>query len=211
MWFSEGFLVAPPSAQSSQSFVASSGGQLVEFVPPSLSSTPTTQASGDIAEIGVGPNSANPCFRFDFFGADLGCAAQGNEQWCEFEISAYTYNEGTSNEQSIAWSETKRVPACPNFPNGSCSLTPVEFEGYTNITSVLITLHVGLELRAWWGDDFKFGWTSNTCDAASCRARTVPHRVKRETVESALRRGVWHWTPAGLQRLDDEYIWGSVY
>ncbi|KND89099.1 hypothetical protein TOPH_06323 [Tolypocladium ophioglossoides CBS 100239] len=211
MWFSEGFLVAPPSAQSSQSFVASSGGQLVEFVPPSLSSTPATQGSGDIAEIGVGPNSANPCFRFDFFGADLGCAAQGNEKWCEFEISAYTYNNGTSNEQSIAWSETKRVPACPNFPNGSCSLTPVEFAGYTNITSVLITLHVGLELRAWWGDGFKFGWTDNTCDAASCRARAVPHRVKRETVESALRRGVWHWTPAGLQRLDDEYIWESVY
>ncbi|PNY29545.1 Uncharacterized protein TCAP_00539 [Tolypocladium capitatum] len=211
MWFSEGFLVAPPSAQSSQSFFSSSGGQLVEFVPPSLSGTPTTQGSGDIAEIGVGPNSANACFRFDFFGADLGCAAQGNEQWCEFEISAYTYNAGTSNEQSIAWSETKRVPACPSFPNGRCSLTPVEFEGYTNITSVLITLHVGLELRAWWGDGFKFGWTDNTCDAASCRARAVPHRVKRETVESALRRGVWHWTPAGLQRLDDRYIWESVY
>ncbi|GJN70987.1 hypothetical protein PLIIFM63780_002422 [Purpureocillium lilacinum] len=209
IWFSEGFLVAPPSTPVSQSFAPASGGQLVEFVPVSLSGSPTSHGA-DVAEIGVGPNSANPCFRFDFLGASLGCAAQGNEKWCEFEISAYTFNEGSFSEQSIAWSETKRVPACPTFPSSSCALTPVEFEGYTNITSVLISLHVGLDLRAWWGDDFKFGWSDNSCEAASCRGRALPHRVKRETVETAIRHGVWHWTPAGLQRLDDEYIWESA-
>lgn len=208
IWFSEGFLVAPPSTPAFQSYVPTSGGQLVEFVPGSLSGS---AEGADIAEIGVGPNSANPCFRFNFFGASLGCAAQGNEKWCEFVVSAYTFNEGSLREQSIAWSETKRVPACPNFPTGSCPLVPVEFDGYTNITAVLISLHVGLELRAWWGDDFKFGWTDNSCDAASCRGRAFPQRAKRETVESALRRGVWHWTPAGLQRLDDEYIRNSAY
>ncbi|UNI16548.1 hypothetical protein JDV02_002974 [Purpureocillium takamizusanense] len=209
IWFSEGFLVAPPSTPASESFAPASGGQLVEFVPASLSGSPTSHGA-DVAEIGVGPNSANPCFRFDFLGADLGCAAQGNEKWCEFEVSAYTFNEGSFSEQSIAWSETKRVPACPTFPSSSCALTPVEFEGYTNITSVLISLHVGLDLRAWWGDDFKFGWTDNSCEAASCRGRALPHRVKRETVESAIRHGVWHWTAEGLQRLDDEYIWESA-
>lgn len=142
---------------------------------------------------------------------NLGCAATGNEQWCDFTFSAYAYNSGSSTEQSIAWSETKRVPACPNFPSDSCTLTPVELEGYNNITSILISLRVGLEARAWWGDDIKFGWTDNSCDAATCRAQTAPQPVKRETVESALQRGVWHWTPAGLQRLADEYIWESMY
>ncbi|EQK97649.1 hypothetical protein OCS_06637 [Ophiocordyceps sinensis CO18] len=212
IWFSEGFLVAPPASQVAQSFVPSSGGQLVEFVPASLANpSGSLRGTGDAAEVGVGPNAASPCFRFDFFGAQLGCAALGNEEWCEFEVSAYTFNAGLSFEQSIAWSETKRVPACPNFPNSNCALTPVDFVGYNNITSILITLRVGNELRAWWGDDFKFGWTDNTCEAASCRARATPQHVKRETVELALRRGVWHWTPAGLQRLDDEYIWDSVY
>ncbi|KAL3961017.1 hypothetical protein ACCO45_006134 [Purpureocillium lilacinum] len=203
------FPCCSPSTPASQSFAPASGGQLVEFMPASLSGPPASHGA-DVAEIGVGPNSASPCFRFDFLGASLGCAAQGNEKWCEFEISAYTFNEGSFSEQSIAWSETKRVPACPTFPSSSCALTPVEFEGYTNITSVLISLHVGLDLRAWWGDDFKFGWSDNSCEAASCRGRALPHRVKRETVETAIRHGVWHWTPAGLQRLDDEYIWESA-
>ncbi|PHH76455.1 hypothetical protein CDD82_3980 [Ophiocordyceps australis] len=209
VWFSQGFLVAPPSSQLAQSYVPSSGGQLVEFVPPSLSPS-NEQGASDTAQIGLGPNSASPCFRFNLLGANLGCAAQASEQWCEFEISAYTWDVVSSSEQAIAWSETKRVPACPDFPNGSCSLTPVQFEGYTNITSVLIRLHVGLELRAWWGDDFEFEWTDNGCEAASCRARALPNRVKRESVMSALRSGVWHWTPEGLQRLDDEYIWESA-
>ncbi|KAF4582794.1 protein family CysZ [Ophiocordyceps camponoti-floridani] len=207
MWFSEGFLVAPPAAQIAQSFVPSSGGQLAEFVPPSLAGMSFGhQGSGDRAEVGVGPNAAKPCFRFDFFSAELGCAATAVEGWCEFEVAAYRFNPGLSFEQSIAWSETKRVPACPNFPSGSCSLTHVDFEGYTNISSVLINVRVGLEIRAWWGDDFKFGWSDNSCEAASCRALAAPQHAKRETVELALSRGVWHWTPAGLQRLDDSFI-----
>ncbi|RDA84049.1 hypothetical protein CP532_0781 [Ophiocordyceps camponoti-leonardi (nom. inval.)] len=211
VWFSEGFLVAPPAAQIAQSFVPSSGGQLVEFVPPSLASVPTGHVgSGDRAEVGVGPNAPKPCFRFDFFSAELGCAATAAEGWCEFEVAAYRYDAAVTSEQPIAWSETKRVPACPNFPSGSCALTPVEFEGYTNISSVIIYARVGLEMRAWWGDDFKFGWTDNSCEAASCRSLAAPQHVKRETVELALRRGIWHWTAAGLQRLDDDYILESV-
>ncbi|KAM0511933.1 hypothetical protein ACHAPE_009398 [Trichoderma viride] len=209
IWFSEGFLIAPPSSQTSQSYIPSSGGQLVEFVPPSLPSLGRSNV-GDTAEIGVGPNAPNHCFRFDFQGASLGCAADGAEKWCEFEVSAYRYNELLGREESIAWSETKRIPACPGFPNGNCRLTPVSFDGYTNITSVLITLRVGTELRVWWGDDFKFGWNDNSCEAASCRVGAAPQPVKRETIESVARRGVWHWTARGLRRLDDEYIWESV-
>lgn len=209
LWFSEGFLIAPPSSQSSQAFVPSSGGQLAEFVPPALAPNPSA-GSADTAEIGVGPNAANPCFRVDFHGANLGCAAMGNEQWCEFVVSAYTFDAASSTEQSIAWSETKRVPACPAFPQGPCPLTPVEFDGYTNISSVLITLRVGLDLRVWWGDDFRFGWTDNSCDAATCRAGGVNKPVKRDAIESAFRRGVWHWAPSGLERMDDKLAWGSI-
>ncbi|EHK19055.1 uncharacterized protein TRIVIDRAFT_203806 [Trichoderma virens Gv29-8] len=209
IWFSQGFLIAPPSAQTSQSYNPSSGGQLVEFVPPSLPSS-SHSSVGDTAEIGVGPNAPNHCFRFDFQGASLGCAAEGAENWCEFEVSAYRYNDVLGREESIAWSETKRIPACPSFPHGNCRLTPVLFDGYANITSILINLRVGAELRVWWGDDFKFGWSDNGCEAAACRANAVPQPTKREVIESAARRGVWHWTPSGLKRMDDEYIWESV-
>ncbi|GAB0134135.1 hypothetical protein EsDP_00002518 [Epichloe bromicola] len=206
LWFSEGFLVSPLSPQTVQGCTPSSGGQLIEFVPPSL----TSQQSSDTAEIGVGPNSANPCFRFNLYGANLGCAARAAEQWCEFHISAFTYNQAAANEMSIAWSEVKRVPACPSFPNAPCPLTPVAFDGYQNITSVLIQVRVGADLRTWWADDFSFGWTDNSCAAAQCRENVDPQHVKREVVESAVRRGVWSWTPAGLRRLDDDFVWDSA-
>ncbi|KAG5982390.1 hypothetical protein E4U55_001984 [Claviceps digitariae] len=206
LWFSEGFLISPLTPQAVQGYLPSSGGQLVEFVPPSL----TSQQSSDTAEIGVGPNSPNPCFRFNLYGANLGCAARAAEQWCEFHISAYTYNQGAANEMSIAWSEVKHVPACPTFPNAPCPLTPVTLDGYQNITSVLIEVRVGTDLRTWWADDFSFGWTDNSCAAAQCREGAAPQHVKREVVESAVRRGVWSWTPAGLQKMDDESIWDSA-
>lgn len=208
-WFSEGFLVAPLSPQSVQGYMASSGGQLVEFVPPALTN-PASTGSSDTAEIGVGPNSPNPCFRFNLYSANLGCAALGTEKWCEFEVSAYTYNQATSNEMSLAWSEVKRVPACPSFPHVPCPLTPVTFDGFQNFTSVLVRLHVGLELRTWWADDLQFGWTDNSCEAAQCRQAVTPQPVKREVVESALRRGVWRWTPTGHERMGEEYVWDAL-
>ncbi|KAG5949603.1 hypothetical protein E4U53_005829 [Claviceps sorghi] len=206
LWFSEGFLISPLSPQAVQGYMSSSGGQLVEFVPPSL----TSQQSSDTAEIGVGPNSPNPCFRINLYGANLGCAARGAEQWCDFHISAYTYNQAAANEMSIAWSEVKHVPACPSFPDAPCPLTPVALDGYQNITSVLIQVRVGTDLRTWWADDFSFGWTDNSCAAAQCREAAVSQHVKREVVEPAVRRGIWSWTPTGLQKLDDEYVWDSA-
>ncbi|KAG5919885.1 hypothetical protein E4U42_006398 [Claviceps africana] len=206
LWFSEGFLISPLSPQAVQGYRPSSGGQLVEFVPPSL----TSQQSSDTAEVGVGPNSANPCFRFNLYGANLGCAARAAEEWCEFHISAYTYNQAAANEMSIAWSEVKHVPACPSFPDAPCPLTPIVLDGYQNITSVLIEVRVGTDLRTWWADDFSYGWTDNSCAATKCREGTVSQYVKREVVESAVRRGVWSWTPSGLRKLDDEYIWDSA-
>lgn len=159
-----------------------------------------------MAEIGVGPNAARSCFRFDFFGANLGCDTQGNEQWCEFEISAYRYDASAFGEVPISWSETKRVPACKNLAQGGCTLTPVQLDGYNDISSILITLRVGLDLRTWWGDDFQVGWSDNSCDAAACRATVPTRRVKREIVESAIDQGVWGWTPTGLVRLEDELV-----
>lgn len=211
LWFSEGFLVAPPSSPPFNAYVPSSGGNLVEFVPPGLSPILSPSGSGDVAEIGVGPNFSNPCYKLDFFGASLGCAAEGVEGWCEFEVSAFTHNSDSSTETSMAWSEIKRVPACPTFPSGTCKLTPVEFDGYTNVTSIIIRLRVGLELRVWWGDDFKFGWSDNSCEASRCRTDAANKKAKRELIEHTVARGVWQWTPYGLKRLDDAYIYASAH
>ncbi|KAM3485295.1 hypothetical protein MY3957_009989 [Beauveria namnaoensis] len=209
LWFSEGFLVAPPSSPPSDAYLASSGNQLLQFMPLALVPDAPFDGAGDTAEIGVGPNEISPCFRFNFYGASLGCAAEGVEQWCEFEFSAYTYNETLGSETSLDWSETKRVPACSNFPQGPCSLIPVQLDGYNDLTSILITVRVGLELRAWWGDDFHVGWTDNTCEAASCRSSAISRRAKREAFSRASRRGVWQWTPNGAKKLDDDYVWSS--
>ncbi|KAM3448237.1 hypothetical protein MY3296_007976 [Beauveria thailandica] len=209
LWFSEGFLVAPPSSPPSDAYLASSGNQLLQFMPPALVPDSPFDGAGDTAEIGVGPNEISSCFRFNFYGANLGCAAEGVEQWCEFEFSAYTYNETLGSETSLNWSETKRIPACPNFPQGPCPLFPVQLDGYNNLTSILVTVRVGLELRAWWGDDFHVGWTENTCEAVSCRSSAISRRAKRETFSRASRRGVWQWTPNGAKKLDDDYVWSS--
>jgi hypothetical protein len=182
-----------------------SGNQLVEFVPPSLAAD-CFAGPADTAEIGVGPNFLNPCHRFDLYKMHLGCATEKPEDWCEFEVSAYTHVEGSLHEESKAWRETKRVPGCANFSQGNCPLAPVEFVGFTNMTSVLITLHVGLELRVWWADDMQVGWTDNSCEASMCRAQTRMKRDKRQRVEAVLERGTWHWTKEGLERLDDNYI-----
>ncbi|KAJ2978924.1 hypothetical protein NQ176_g3552 [Zarea fungicola] len=209
LWFSEGFLVAPPSSPPSGAFLPSSGTQLVEFLPPALVPGIPFDGTGDVAEISVGPNEVTPCFRFNFYGASLGCAAEGVEQWCEFEFSAYTYNETSKSEASLSWSETKRIPVCPQFPQGPCPLTPIQLEGYNNIASILVTVRVGLELRAWWGDDFQIGWSDNSCEAATCRSNAIPHLVKREAFSRASRRGVWQWAPNGVKKLDDDYVWSS--
>ncbi len=180
--------MAPPSSPPSDAYLPSSGSQLVEFLPPALVPDAPFDGAGDTAEISVGPNERSPCFRFNFYGASLGCAAEGVEQWCEFEFSAYTYNETSGSEASLSWSETKRVPACPNFPQGPCPLTPVQLDGYNNLASILISVRVGLELRAWWADDLQIGWTDNTCEAASCRTNAIARRAKREVFSRASRR-----------------------
>lgn len=126
------------------------------------------------------------------------------------EISAYRYNNELAGEESIAWSETKQVPACSTFHEGGYELTPIELEGYDDLSSVLITVRVGLELRTWWGDDFRIGWTDNSCIALDCRSETEPVHVKRETVASALRRGLYKWSRDGIERFDEEEVWDSV-
>lgn len=192
--------MVPPSDKAG-SFAPSSGGQLLEFSPLSPS---FGGGSSDTAEIGVGPHFAISCFKFNLYGLSLGCAAQGNEQWCEFEFSAYTYDGSTGGAQSTSWSETKRVPACSEYPAGPCTLTPVELEGYTNITSVLITLRVGLDLRAWWGDDLRVGWTDNSCEAGICRADTSAAFAKRQRSGSSLRQRLVRLVATGLKAIQGQ-------
>lgn len=38
---------------------------------------------------------------------------------------------------------------------------------------------------------------------------TFQRRVKRDKVKETVRRGVWQWTPWGLKKLADDYIWAA--
>lgn len=189
----------PPSEQAA-SFSPSSGGQLLEFTPLSVSQS-SSGGSADTAEFGVGPHFASSCFKFDLYGLSLGCAAEGNEQWCEFEFSAYAFDESSGGAQSTSWSETKRIPACPDYPTGGCTLTPVELFGYTNITSVLITLRVGLDVRVWWGDDLRVGWTDNSCEAGHCRSDISLAFAKRERSGLPFRDRLSRFMTPGLKMI----------
>lgn len=62
-----------------------------------------------------------------------------------------------------------------------CPLTPVELEGHTNITSVLINGRVGLDLRVWWADDLRLGWPDNSYKASRCRANSWHYVMRRDT------------------------------
>ena len=74
----------------------------------------------------------------------------------------------------------------------------------------MITLKVGLDLRVWWGDDFRVGWTDSSCGAAVCRANPDVQRMKRDEIASTVRRGVYYWTPEGLRRFDDDMVWEAA-
>ncbi|KAM0324568.1 hypothetical protein ACHAQA_007953 [Verticillium albo-atrum] len=185
-WFSTGFLVAPPP---SVPYTPSSGGQLLEFVPPVLSN-----GTLDTAQFGAGIDAASNCFRFNFFGANLGCDARGENQFCEFTFTGYRFNS-TLNAETEVMSQLTWVPSCPDL--NECDLTPFVVEDFNNISSVLVTLRVDGKSRTWWADDLKVGWSDNSCDAAHCRAGTPPHTAKRHEQHQP----VWYWTIEGLRRL----------
>lgn len=189
-WFSSGFVIAPPPTVP---FVPTSGGKLLEFVPPVLTNGTATY-SLDTAQFGVGVDASSECFRFNFYGANLGCDAKKG-QFCEFTFTGYRFN-ATLNAEEEAMSQLAWVPACPELKE--CPLTPFLVEDFNDITSVLVTLRVDGKPHSWWADDVRVGWFNNSCEAGRCRAGTQRHASRREAVHG----GGWYWTPEGPRALD---------
>ncbi|KAH6668686.1 hypothetical protein F5X68DRAFT_52880, partial [Plectosphaerella plurivora] len=176
-WFSRGFVVAPPPTVP---YVPTSGGKLLEFVPPVIVDG-TTTTTLDASQFGVGIDAATDCFRFNFHGANLGCDATGEGQFCEFTFTGYRFN-ATLNAEEQVMSQLAWVPSCPDLVD--CPLTPLIVEGFNDISSVLVTVRVDGQAASWWADDVRVGWFDNSCEAGRCRAgtqRRVSSRVKGQS------------------------------
>ncbi|KAJ0166600.1 hypothetical protein CTA2_6631 [Colletotrichum tanaceti] len=195
-WFSKGFLVGPPPLMP---FLPSSGGRLIEFVPPVLSNSSTDNASGDTAQIGMGKLASSPCFQFDFFGMNLGCHTNATvpNQLCVFTFTGYRW-DASSAEEVEAVSQDAWVNACNK--TAECPLTPFSAVGFTGLSSILVTLRVDGQPQVWWGDDLRVGWSKNDCATASCRQQSEPEVPQRRGGPS------WYWTPTGLRVLSSSRI-----
>ncbi|GJC99879.1 hypothetical protein ColKHC_08705 [Colletotrichum higginsianum] len=195
-WFSKGFLVGPPPLMP---FLPSSGGRLIEFVPPVLSNSSADNASGDTAQIGMGKLASSPCFQFDFFGMNLGCHADAAvpNQLCVFTFTGYRWDAGSA-EEIAAVSQDAWVNACNK--TADCPLTPFSAVDFTGLSSILVTLRVDGQSQVWWGDDLRVGWNKNDCATASCRQQSEPEVSQRQ------RGPTWYWTPSGLRVLSSSRI-----
>ncbi|KAK1456156.1 hypothetical protein CCUS01_10144 [Colletotrichum cuscutae] len=195
-WFSKGFLVGPPPLMP---FLPSSGGRLVEFVPPILSNTSSDDVSGDTAQIGMGKLASSPCFQFDFFGMNLGChfdSAVPN-QLCVFTFTGYRW-DATNATETEAVSQKAWVNACDQ--SSGCPLTPFSAVDFTDLSSILITLQVDGKPQVWWSDDIRVGWSKNDCATANCRQQFQPENIQ-------LHAGpFFYWTSSGLRVLSSSRI-----
>lgn len=192
-WFSKGFLVGPPPKMP---YLPSSGGHLVEFVPPMLSNS-TGQFSNDTAQIGMGKHASSPCFQFNFYGARLGCDARIPDQLCEFTFTGYQWDAAQGNETELV-SQTAWIPSCPKMDG--CSLTPFSATGFIGLSSILVTLRVDGRPQVWWADDLQVGWTKNDCESATCRQQPAPLDVAVDN------EPVLYWTSTGMRVLKPSRI-----
>ncbi|WYZ43074.1 hypothetical protein EsH8_VI_000773 [Colletotrichum jinshuiense] len=193
-WFSKGFLAGPPPLMP---FLPSSGGRLVEYVPPVLSNSTSDDAfSGDTAQIGMGSLASSPCFRFDFFGMNLGCHSDLPGQLCLFTFTGYAWDADNSREKEVV-SQDAWVNACTQ--SADCLLTPFSATGFAGLSSILVTLRVDGRPQVWWGDDLRVGWSRNDCDTAACRQQFEPEVSKHHGP-------TWYWTPSGLRVLSPSRI-----
>ncbi|KAH8890492.1 hypothetical protein GQ53DRAFT_747519, partial [Thozetella sp. PMI_491] len=183
--FSSGFKVEPPPTSR---FHPSSGKLMLLH----------NSSNSDPAQIGVGPLDANPCFRFDFVGASLGC--NSTDLACVFNITALRRDGTGAVAQN---SKILEVPACTK--KTGCTLEPRAIdptEGFSNLVGVNITLTVGGHQQAWWVDDIKIAWSDNSCSAGSCRSE-VPNNIMApasrfsQAVHQA--RGLLRWAVRGVQ------------
>ncbi|KAL0936733.1 uncharacterized protein CTRU02_208948 [Colletotrichum truncatum] len=192
-WFSKGFIVGPPP---SMPYLPSSGGRVLEYVPPMLSNN-TGMFSKDTAQIGMGKLASLPCFRFNFYGMDLGCDARKPDQLCDFTFTGYRWDAVQGKELEFV-SQNVWVPSCPRM--NDCPLTPFTATGFVGLSSILVTLRVDGRPQVWWSDDLQVGWSDNDCNSATCRQQPGQSIVTTDNDP------VWYWTPLGIRVLKPSRI-----
>jgi collagen type III alpha len=196
LWFSEYFVVKVPGQSK---YTPTSRGQLAEFVPPSRA--PTTEArSSDIAQIGTGSHMSLPYFQFDWYAMNVGC--ESTSVPCQFSIGGYRWNPMTGAQDRVV-SQDFIVPACtaPQY----CPLTPIAGVGFENLTSIFVQSMSNGQAATWWVDDIHFGWSDNSCTASDGRKGAPLSVARREAIDTAIRRGIWQWTPYGIKRLASRF------
>jgi hypothetical protein len=199
LWFSEYFVVKLPGQSK---YTPSSRGQLAEFVPPSR----TSQApqgmvpQSYIAQIGAGNHMSLPYFHFDWYSMNMGC--ESTTVPCQFTVAGYRWNPTTGTQDWVLGQDFV-VPACmaPQY----CPLTPIAGNGFENLTSIFIQTKSNGKPAVWWVDDIMFGWSDNSCEASDGRKAAPVQVLRRESIDTAIRRGIWQWTPFGIKRLASRF------
>ena len=169
-YYSGGFTILSPRATR---FKPSSGDSMVQFTPSSISNTAQPGVAPDMADISVGPQQLRDCFSFNFTKVDLGCDSK--EAPCLFTFNGFKYDRLKQTVTKVT-SQTSSVPACLEAMN--CSLTPVSFSGFDDITSITVEAQADGEPVIWWADDFTFGWFEDSCESRVCRS-TVPNSITK--------------------------------
>ena len=123
-----------------------------------------------MGQISDGDFDETGCFRFNVYGANIGCDSTGPA--CDFNFAGYQL-DSSRNEVLVA-SQTKAVLACPTLEN--CELTEIDLDySFTNLAFVRINVTVAGEPKIWWMDDLRLGWYENSCAMGLCRQTTPVH------------------------------------
>jgi hypothetical protein len=112
---------------------------------------------------------SQPCLSFDFHSAIVGCE-YGNSRTCEFNLTGLRYDPESRKEMAVASSFFNLI-ACESLHN--CQMQEVTVEGFRNISAIVLRATAGGKERSWWANDLSLGWSNNTCESASCRARLL--------------------------------------
>lgn len=158
------------SRDSESPYRSSSGNQLAEFIPASLSNGRFNNSSHDLAMISVGGRGSIPCFRFNLYSMSLGCPPNLPGPLCEFSIWGMRYSQALHREVGTGTDEDVHTLRCDE---ARCSLSVTGFDTYKNITSFILKATSNNETQQWWVDDIVLGWADNSCNAAECRERAA--------------------------------------
>ncbi|CAG8971530.1 hypothetical protein HYALB_00005426 [Hymenoscyphus albidus] len=166
--WSNGFEVVPPPTDP---YLPSSPPQLTMFVPnftlnfSNPSTGPNAADMGFAGDIANGDHDRTGCFRFNFYGASVGCDSRGPD--CVFKFTGLRYDSVTGANKQVAQG-ISRVPACPALEN--CSLVPITLSrAFKDLTVIRVSLTVGGQPKIWFMDDLRMGWSDNSCATGVCR------------------------------------------